>query len=250
MIPVLSDNYVYLLHEPRQGVTAAVDPGEAGPVLEALRRRGRHLDLVLVTHHHGDHVGGLAEVKAATGCAVVGPRADAGRVAGLDRLVGEGDRFGLGAFEAHTLATPGHTRGHVSYWLPDAEALFCGDTLFALGCGRLLEGDAPTMWGSLQKLRDLPEATRAYCGHEYTASNARFARSVDPGNAELARRAEEVEALRSRGEPTLPTTIGLERRTNPFLRPEDQGIRAGLGLGPDAEDREVFAELRRRKDRA
>jgi hydroxyacylglutathione hydrolase len=250
MIPVLSDNYVYLLHEPRDGLTAVVDPGVAAPVLKALDKHDRRLDLALITHHHGDHVGGLAEVKAATGCSVVGPRADAWRVPGLDRLVDEGDSFSFGTLEVRALATPGHTLGHVSYWLPEAEALFCGDTLFALGCGRLLEGDAPTMWRSLAKLRDLPEATRVYCGHEYTQTNARFARSVDPENAELGHRAKEIDDLRSRGTATLPTTVGLERRTNPFLRPGDAAIRSRVGVGPEADDVAVFAELRRRKDRA
>lgn len=250
LIPVLSDNYVYLLHEPQDGLTAVVDPGVAAPVLEALARHGRRLDLCLITHHHGDHVGGLKEVKAATGCSVIGPRAEAGRVPGLDRLVDEGDSFAFGQLEVRTLATPGHTAGHVSYWLPEAEALFCGDTLFALGCGRLLEGDAPTMWRSLAKLRDLPDATRVYCGHEYTQANARFAQTVDPENAELGRRAEEIAGLRSQGAATLPSTLGLERRTNPFLRPGDAAIRAGLGFGPEAEDAAVFAEVRRRKDRA
>ncbi len=247
LVPLLSDNYAYLLHDPQAGVTAVVDPGEAAPVLEALARRGRRLDLVLVTHHHGDHVGGLTEVKGATGCGVVGPRADAGRVPGLDRLVDEGDRLALGELEVQTLATPGHTRGHVSYWVPDAEALFCGDTLFALGCGRLLEGDAPTMWRSLQKLRGLPEATRVYCGHEYTQSNARFALSVDPDNAALTERAAEVDQTRAAGRPAVPSTIGEELATNPFLRVADHAIRARLGL-TDATDEQVLGELRRRKD--
>lgn len=235
LLPALSDNYIYLLHEPRAGTMGVVDPAEAQPVLDALARRQRRLDLVLITHHHADHVGGLAALKAATGCRAVGPRADAHRIPGLDELVGEGDRVAFGALTAEVLETPGHTSGHVSYWLPEGQALFCGDTLFALGCGRLFEGDAPTMWRSLGKLAGLPEATRVYCGHEYTLSNARFALTVAPDNAELRARAAEIEALRARGEPTIPSTIGLERRTNPFLR---------------AADATAFAELRRRKDRA
>lgn len=235
LLPALSDNYIYLLREPRTGATGVVDPAEAQPVLEALARHGRKLDLVLITHHHADHIGGLAELKAATGCRAVGPRADAHRIAGLDELVGEGDRVAFGALTAEVIETPGHTSGHVSYWFPEGDALFCGDTLFALGCGRLFEGDAPTMWRSLGKLAALPEATRVYCGHEYTLSNARFALSVDPDHAELRARVAEIEALRAQGRPTIPSTIGLERRTNPFLR---------------AADAETFAELRRRKDRA
>ena len=249
LIPVLSDNYMYLLHEPREGVTAVVDPAVADPVLTALKERGRRLDLALITHHHADHIGGLAEVKAATGCRVVGARADADRIPGLDLQVREGDHVAVGALQAEVKETPGHTRGHISFWLPEAEALFCGDTLFALGCGRLLEGDAATMWRSLTKLRALPDSTRVYCGHEYTLSNARFARTVDPDNQALQERAVEVEALRERGAPTLPSTIGLERRTNPFLRPDDATIRRRLGL-ENASDTDVFAEIRRRKDRA
>jgi len=249
LIPVLADNYVYVLHEPREGTTAVVDPAVAQPVLDLLAERGRRLDLALITHHHGDHVGGLAELKAATGCRAVGPRVDARRIPGLDLLVGEGDRVPVGALTAEVLETPGHTTGHVSYWLPEADALFCGDTLFALGCGRLLEGDAATMWRSLGKLAALPDTAEIYCGHEYTASNARFALTVDPDNLELRHRAAEVEALRARGAPTLPSTIGQERRTNPFLRAPDAAIRRRLGL-ETAPEVEVFAEIRRRKDRA
>lgn len=235
LLPALSDNYVYLLHEPDRGATGVVDPAVAAPVLEALARRGRRLDLILVTHHHGDHTGGLAELKAATGCRAVGPRAEAARIPGLDLLVGEGDRVPFGALEAEVLETPGHTAGHISYRFAAADALFCGDTLFALGCGRLLEGDAPTMWRSLGKLRALPEATAVYCGHEYTQSNARFALAVDGANEALRARAAEVDELRRRGAPTIPSTIGLELRTNPFLR---------------AADAAAFGELRRKKDRA
>ncbi|MEK0084493.1 hydroxyacylglutathione hydrolase [Benzoatithermus flavus] len=249
LIPALSDNYIYLLHEPQQGMTAVVDPAEAGPVLEALRRRGSRLDLALITHHHADHIGGLLELKARTGCRAVGPRADAHRIPGLDQLVDEGDRVVLGALTAAVIATPGHTSGHISYWFPEAEALFCADTLFALGCGRLFEGDAPTMWRSLQKLAALPDATRVYCGHEYTLSNARFALTIDPDNPRLRERAAEVEAVRARGEPTIPSTIGLEKATNPFLRAADPAIRRRLGL-EQAPDFEVFGEIRRRKDRA
>jgi hydroxyacylglutathione hydrolase len=249
LIPVLSDNYVYLLHEPVQGMTAVVDPAEAEPVLDRLRQQGRRLDLALITHHHADHIGGLLALKAATSCRAVGPRADAGRIPGLDQLVGEGDPVALGALTAQVIETPGHTSGHISYWFPEVEALFCADTLFALGCGRLFEGDAPTMWRSLGKLMALPDSTRVYCGHEYTLSNARFALTIDPDNAALKERAAEVEALRARGEPTIPSTIGLEKATNPFLRAADPGLRRRLGL-EQAADAEVFGEIRRRKDRA
>jgi hydroxyacylglutathione hydrolase len=249
LLPVLGDNYVYLLHEPIRDTWGVVDPAEAAPVLERLRSQGAGLDWALITQQHGDHTAGLAELKAATGCRAVGPRAEAGRISGLDQLVEDGDRIAFGALTAEVLATPGHTRGHVSYWFPDAEALFCGDTLFALGCGRMFEGDAATMWRSLSRLAALPDATRVYCGHEYTLSNARFALTIDPDNAALRARAAEVEALRAKGAPTIPSTIGLEKATNPFLRPADPAIRHRLGL-ERAGDAEVFGEIRRRKDRA
>jgi hydroxyacylglutathione hydrolase len=249
VVPVLSDNYCYLLHEPEQGVTAVVDPPAAAPVLERLERAGHRLAWVLSTHHHGDHTAGNLELKEATGCRVAGPAAEREAIPGIDLALGEGDVFELGGESATVLETPGHTRGHVSYWFAGARALFCADTLFALGCGRLFEGTAEQMWTSLSKLAALPDDARVYCGHEYTLSNARFALTVDPDNAALRERAAEVERLRAAGKPTVPSTIGLERATNPFLRAADPEIRRRLGL-EDASDAEVFAEIRRRKDAA
>jgi hydroxyacylglutathione hydrolase len=249
LLPVLTDNYVYLIRDAATGACGVVDPAVAEPVLARLAALGRGLDWALITHHHGDHIGGLAELQAATGCRAIGPRADAARIPGLNVTVGEGDEVRFGTQRVLVLDTPGHTRGHVSYWFPDGEALFCGDTLFALGCGRLFEGDAPTMWRSLCKIAALPDATRVYCGHEYTLSNARFAVGIDPDNQELARRAAEVVALRERGEATIPSTIGAEKATNPFLRAGDPKLRRQLGL-ENASDAEVFGEVRRRKDRA
>lgn len=234
LLPLLADNYAYLLREPRSGTTAVVDPAVARPVRERLEALGGRLDLILATHHHGDHVGGIEELKAATGCRVIGPAAEADRIPGLDEGVAEGASLRLGDLDLRVLDTPGHTAGHISFWLPDAEALFCGDTLFVLGCGRILEGAAATMWGSLEKLGALPEATRVYCGHEYTLSNARFALTAEPENARLAERARDVERRRTAGEPTVPSTIGEENATNPFLR---------------AGGAKRFAELRRQKDR-
>ena len=249
LLPVLSDSYVYLLHEPGSGTSGVVDPAEAAPVRKALERQKRRLDWILITHHHADHTGGLLEPKAATGARAAGPRADRDRIEGLDVLLGEGEELAFGNLTARVLETPGHTRGHISYWFPEGEALFCGDTLFVLGCGRLFEGDAPTMWRSLGKLLRLPDTTRVYCGHEYTLSNARFALSIDPDNPALRTVAAEIEAARRRGEPTIPSTIGREKATNPFLRAADPGIRRRLGL-EQAGDAEVFGEIRRRKDRA
>ncbi|MEO1089960.1 MAG: hydroxyacylglutathione hydrolase [Pseudomonadota bacterium] len=249
LIPLLRDNYAYLLIEPETGTTGVVDPGEAGPVLQALEVRGRRLDWVLVTHHHEDHIGGLAEVKSATGCKAVGPRSDFARIPGLDQTVAEGESFALGHAVSRVFDTPGHTSGHIAYYFPDTPALFAGDTLFALGCGRLFEDTPEAMWTSLGKLASLPRETRVYCGHEYTLANARFALTVDPDNAELAARARRVEDARERGEPTVPFTIGEETATNPFLRADEPAIRQHLGLAEEPAA-EVFAEIRRRKDRA
>ncbi|MDF9391005.1 MULTISPECIES: hydroxyacylglutathione hydrolase [Methylococcus] len=246
-IPVLEDNYVYLLHEPDSGATAAVDPAVAGPVLEALDARGWQLSHVLNTHHHGDHVGGNLELKAATGCTIVGAAVDRRRIPGIDVALKDGDAFTLGAASARMLEVPGHTSGHVAFWFEDDAALFCGDTLFALGCGRLFEGSAEQMWHSLERLRALPAETKVFCAHEYTQANARFAVTIEPGNAALHERFERVEALRREKRPTVPSCLGEELATNPFLRPESPEIRDGLGLR-DAPDVEVFAEIRRRKD--
>src|SRR5579875_3693668 len=174
-IPVLKDNYVYLLHEPKRDVTAAVDPAVAAPVLKMLADTGWRLTHILNTHHHGDHTGGNLELKAATGCTIVGPRADRARIPGIDVELGEGDEYALGAAVARVFDVPGHTRGHIAYWFSGSRALFCGDTLFLMGCGRLFEGTPAQMWTSLSKLRALPPDTRVYCAHEYTQSNARFA---------------------------------------------------------------------------
>lgn len=246
-IPVLSDNYVYLARDPASGVCAAVDPAVAGPVLAALDALGWRLTLILNTHHHHDHVGGNLELKRATGCTIIGHAADAGRIPGIDRAVADGEEVAIGDAQGRVIAVDGHTRGHIAYWFPQAHALFCGDTLFSLGCGRLFEGQPAEMWASLQKLRALPEETRVYCAHEYTASNAAFALTIDGANPALIRRAAEVKDLRARGLPTVPSTIGGERLANPFLRADDPALQQAIGL-PAASATEVFAEIRRRKD--
>ena len=246
-IPVLQDNYVYLIREPRQGAVAVVDPSVAPPVVTALRELGWTLTHILNTHHHWDHTGGNFALKAATGCVVVGPRADAERIPGLDIEVGDGDLFPFGETQARVFDVPGHTRGHIAYWFADAHALFCGDTLFSLGCGRLFEGTPRQMWESLSKLRRLPDETRIYCGHEYTQANARFALTIDPGNARLKARAAEVERLRAQHLPTVPSTMGEERTANPFLRADSDELRRNLDM-QTADPVAVFAEIRRRKD--
>ena len=247
-IPVLSDNYVYLVHEPEAAVTGVVDPAVAPPVLERLQRQGRTLDWILITHHHADHTGGNLALKEATGCQIVGFKKDAARIPGIDLGLVEGDRFRLGEAEAEVLETPGHTSGHISYWFAGAKALFCADTLFSLGCGRVIEGQFAQMWDSLSKFAPLPDDALVYCAHEYTQANARFALTVDPDNPALKERAAEADRQRAAGQPTVPTRLGAERAANPFLRPHDPAIRARLGM-PKASDAEVFAEIRKRKDR-
>ena len=247
MIPVLRDNYVYLARDAGGGACAAVDPSVAGPVLAALDRLGWRLTHVLNTHHHHDHTGGNLELKRATGCTIVGNRDDARRIPGIHVLVGDGEEFTLGEQKALVFDISGHTIGHIAYWFGDAKAVFCGDTLFSLGCGRLFEGTPRQMWSSLTRLRALPGDTRVYCGHEYTESNARFALAIDPDNAALRRRFEEVRVLRADGLPTLPSTIAVERTMNPFLRADDPALQQAVGL-EDYDPVAAFAEIRRRKD--
>ena len=246
-IPVLNDNYVYLAHCPETGATAVVDPAVAGPVLDAARAKGWTISHILNTHHHGDHTGGNQEIKAATGCTIVGPRADRDRIPGIDIEVGDGDTYKLGNAEARVYDVPGHTRGHIAYWFEGSDALFCGDTLFAMGCGRLFEGTPQQMVTSLQKFKTLPPETRVFCAHEYTQSNGRFALSVEPDNAALVQRMQDVDAARAKNIPTVPSTIGIELKTNPFLRADSPNLQKTIGLaGRDYV--EVFAETRRLKD--
>ena len=216
-IPCLSDNYAWLVHDDASGETLAVDPGEAGPVMDAAAARGWRVDQVWNTHWHPDHVGGNADLKAA-GAVVTGPAAEAARISTLDRMVAEGDVLGLGGHRAAVVATPGHTLGHVVFHFAGDALLFSGDTLFSMGCGRLFEGTPAQMFASLAKLAALPGGTRMCCGHEYTLSNARYALTVEPDNTELRARVAEVEDLRGRGEATVPVTLAVERATNPFLR--------------------------------
>jgi hydroxyacylglutathione hydrolase len=247
--PCLSDNYGVLIHDPERNLTAAIDAPEEKAVAAALAERGWRLTHILTTHHHGDHTAGNVPLKAQFQCTIIGPRAEAERVPGIDRRVGGGDAFPFGAHEVRVLDTPGHTAGHVSYWLPHSALAFVGDTLFAMGCGRVIEGNAETMWRSLDRLRALPQETVVYCGHEYTEANAKFALTIEPENASLQQRAKEVAELRRAGKPTLPTNIGIELATNPFLRPQVPAIRKRLRL-EGAPDWQVFREIRERKNRA
>lgn len=245
--PCLNDNYGYLVHEPSSGMTAAIDTPEVKPILAALAEKGWKLTHILNTHHHFDHAGGNAELKEKTGCMVIGPKGEEEVIPGIDRAVREDDIVELGAARARVIEVPGHTRGHIAYSFDDNHVAFVGDTLFALGCGRLFEGTAAQMWTSLNKLMALPDDTTVYCAHEYTQSNARFALSVEPQNAALVARAKEIDVKRARGEWTVPTTIALEKATNPFLRAASADLRRTIGLEAAA-DVDVFAETRKRKD--
>lgn len=242
------DNFGVLIHDPMTGETASIDAPDATAIRMHLDRAGWRLTHILVTHHHPDHVEGIPALKEAYGARVIGPKPEADRIAGLDAAYGDGESFEFSGRRVEVIHTPGHTLGHVCFHIPSEKLLFSADTLFALGCGRVFEGTLDDMWHSLEKLAALPDDTTVYCGHEYTLSNARFARSVDPDNAALAERFDRITEMRARNVATLPTAIGYEKRTNPFLRPHDAAIRRHLGM-ETASDAEVFAELRRRKDR-
>lgn len=243
----LSDNFGVLIHDRTSGETALIDAPEEAPILKAIERRGWRPSTIFTTHHHADHVQANLALKEKFGLKIIGPRAEASKIPGIDQEVGEGDTLHFGGEPIRVIDTPGHTAGHVSYFFPQSGVAFTADTLFALGCGRLFECPPETMFSSLKKLAALPGTTRVYCGHEYTEANARFALTVDPQNAALVQRAEEIGRLRADGKPTLPTTIERELVTNPFLRWHDAGVRNTLGM-PDADDVEVFAEIRKRKD--
>jgi hydroxyacylglutathione hydrolase len=233
-IPVLSDNYVWLVHESDSGETMVVDPAVAEPVLGEAAARGWRITQIWNTHWHPDHTGGNAAIREATGCTIAGPAAEAERIPTLDRQVGEGDRVTLGAVAADVWAVPAHTAGHIAYYFANDAVIFVGDTLFAMGCGRLFEGTADQMFANMQRLATLPDQTAVYCAHEYTLSNARFAVTVEPGNHALADRLRAVEADRAAGIATVPTSIGAERATNPFMRAQNASELARIRAAKDA----------------
>jgi len=249
IFPCLTDNYGYLVHDPASKATAAIDAPEAAPIIAALEHEGWTLTDILVTHHHGDHTGGIAELKRRYTCRVVAPHDKKAAIADVDLRVKEGDRVMVGGLTARVLETPGHTLDHISYVFDDDRAVFSADALFSVGCGRVFEGTYPMMWESLLKLRALSDDTRVYCGHEYTQSNVKFALGIEPDNAALKARAEEVTALRTAGKPTIPTTIGAEKKANTFLRADVASVAAALNMsGKNAAD--VFGELRERKNKS
>jgi hydroxyacylglutathione hydrolase len=248
-IACLSDNYCVLLHDPQLGDTAAIDAPDANAIKSAVSARGWRLTHLFVTHHHQDHTGGNLALKSCYGCRIFGPEAEADRIPGIDVSLTEKSSLSFANHPIRIIETPGHTAGHITYYWPDDALAFTGDTLFVLGCGRLFEGDAQTMHQSLQKLVALPDNTTVYCGHEYTLANAKFAATVEPENKDLAARYATIQQQRTAGEATVPTTIALEKATNPFLRTKSASIRARLGM-EHADDWHVFQRLRDLKNKA
>ncbi|SMO64028.1 hydroxyacylglutathione hydrolase [Ruegeria faecimaris] len=247
-IPCLSDNYAFLAHDAVSGNTALIDAPESGPILSELERLGWGLSHVLLTHHHFDHVDGLPAILEQHPATVIGAAADAHRLPPLDQQVNDGDSFEIGGEPVLVLDVSGHTLGHIAFHMPQSAVVFTADSLMAMGCGRLFEGTAPQMWESLCKLSALPDDTLVCSGHEYTQSNAKFALTVDPGNSALQKRVAEIDSTRAAQQPTVPSTLALEKATNPFLRAADPAIQAHLGMA-GAEPAKIFAEIRARKDR-
>lgn len=246
-LEVLNDNYAYLIQDHNTQDVLVIDPSIAEPIERILLERDLNLVYILNTHHHTDHVQGNLQLKERFGAKIIGPKKDADRIPGMDQGVEEGNTLSFASQEIKVLETPGHTLHHISFWLQSHNALFCGDTLFSLGCGYLFEGSIEQMWSSLLKIRNLPDETLIYCGHEYTQKNARFALTIDPYNQDLQKRVAEVDLLRQNKQRTIPVTLAQERQTNPFLRADNPTIKAAVDL-PDAEPHTVFAALRLRKN--
>jgi hydroxyacylglutathione hydrolase len=244
----LQDNFGVLVHDPASGATAAIDAPEAAPVEAALQATGWKLTDILVTHHHRDHTAGIEELKARHRCRVVAPDAEAGGIPAVDETVRENGKVSVGGLNAYVLETPGHTAGHITYVFPDDKLVFAGDTLFSIGCGRVIEGDAETMWQSLLKLRALPDDSRVYCGHEYTLANIRFAKTIEPDNKALAAREQTAARQVAEKKPTIPSLMGEEKAANPFLRADVPEVAKAVGLA-GAPAWQVFAEIRQRKNK-
>ncbi|GKY97515.1 hypothetical protein MPSEU_000709700 [Mayamaea pseudoterrestris] len=250
MFPCLSDNYGLLLHSKRTGETAAIDTPEAGPYHKALKEHGWKLTHILNTHHHHDHTGGNLELKKHHGATIYGPLEEKDKIPGIDETLSGGDQFTFAESPCQVINVGGHTMGHIAYYFPNEKIVFVGDSLFSLGCGRMFEGTPPQFWASLQRLRDLPDDTTVYCAHEYTESNGRFAMSVDANNADLQARVQEVKELRAKGEPTVPTLLGQEKKTNPFLRVDlSDDVRSSCGVTESDSHADAFAKVRKAKDK-
>src|SRR5258708_619746 len=249
LFPCLTDKFGYLVHDPATKATASIDAPEAGPVLKALEREGWTLTDILVTHHHHDHVGGIAELKQKYNCRVVAPHDKSAKIANVDLRVGQGDVVKVGSLLARVLETPGHTLDHISYVFDNDKALFAADTLFSIGCGRVFEGNYPMMWDSLLKLRALPDDFKLYCGHEYTAANVKFALTIEPDNPPLKAPTEEVTRLPTQNKPTIPTLLGEEKKANVFLRADEPSVAASVRM-EGSRASEVFGELRERKNKS
>src|SRR6201985_2918712 len=247
--PCLSDNFGYLIHDPATKATASIDAPEAGPIIAALEREGWTLTDILITHHHGDHIGGVAEAQQKYKSRGVAPQDESAKIANVAVRAAQGGVIKVGSLLARVLETPGHTLDHISYVFDGEKTLFAADTLFSIGCGRVFEGTYPMMWDSLLKLRALPDDFKLYCGHEYTAANIKFALTIEPDNAVLKARAEQVQRLRSENKPTVPTLLGEEKKANVFLRADDPAVAASVRM-KDRSATEVFAELRERKNKS
>lgn len=248
LVPAFADNYIFLLVDTATQTAVAVDPGDATPLIESLNRKNLKLDQILLTHHHADHVGGVQGLTQKYDCEVIGFKGDEHRLPGLTRTVVEGDRIEIGKSHCQVMAIPGHTLGHIAYWFWNEKFLFCGDTLFSLGCGRLFEGSPQQMWESLMKIMSLPDETLVYCAHEYTLANGRFALHLDPNNSELKGFLQVAEKLRSQNLPTLPVRLGQEKRINPFLRPLSTDILQSLGISIEKSSLDSFTAMRNLKN--
>ncbi|KAJ8755262.1 hypothetical protein K2173_019060 [Erythroxylum novogranatense] len=248
LVPCLRDNYAYLLHDVDTGTVGVVDPSESIPIINALSRKNRNLNYILNTHHHYDHTGGNEELKARYGAKVIGSGIDRERIPGIDIALNDGEKWMFAGHEVHVMESPGHTRGHISFYFPGSGAIFTGDTLFSLSCGKLFEGTPEQMFASLKKIMSLPDDTNIYCGHEYTLSNSKFAVSIEPNNEALRSYAAQVAHLQSKNFPTIPTTLKLEKACNPFLRTSSEEIRKSLGISATADDAEALGIIRQAKD--
>ncbi|KAK4421585.1 putative hydroxyacylglutathione hydrolase 2, chloroplastic [Sesamum alatum] len=248
LVPCLRDNYAYLLHDVDTGTVGVVDPSEAVPVIDALNRKNWNLNYILNTHHHYDHTGGNMDLKERYGAKVIGSGLDKERIPGIDIVLNDGDKWMFASHEVLVMATPGHTRGHISFYFPGSKSIFTGDTLFSLSCGKLFEGTPMQMLSSLRKITSLPDDTNVYCGHEYTLSNSKFALSIEPGNEDLQSYASQVAHLRHKGLPTIPTSLGKEKLCNPFLRTSSTEIRQSLNIPLSANDAEALGVIRQAKD--